>query len=217
MGRMASWYSAPHARQWTTDAQVDEVRDFHRTLPGYRPTPLRAAPGLSAELGVGQVFVKDESERLGLPAFKILGGSWACHQVLEQHPGATLVTATDGNHGRAVARMAAYFGVRAVVFVPAVMLPQTADLIQGEGAEVVRVEGDYDEAVRTAAAFAAGEPGRQLVQDTAWEGYVDVPAWIVAGYRTLLLEIDEELGRTPDLVAVPVGVGSLAGAVVRGP
>lgn len=184
-------------------------------MPGYAPTPLVPAPELAAELGVGRVLVKDESSRLGLPAFKVLGASWACRQVLRRHPGAMLVTATDGNHGRAVARMAAYFGVGATVFVPVAMLPQTAARIAGEGAKVVWVDGDYDNAVRCAAAFAGDQPGRALVQDTAWTGYEQVPAWIVQGYQTLLDEIDTQLGETPDLVAVPVGVGSLAEAVVR--
>ena len=109
-------------------------------------------------------------------------------------------------------------GVGATVFVPAVMLPETADRIASEGATVVRVDGDYDEAVRRAAAHADADPGRALVQDTAWEGYAQVPAWIVEGYQTLLHEVDEQLagsGAAADLVAVPVGVGSLAEAVVR--
>jgi diaminopropionate ammonia-lyase len=189
--------------------------DFHRSLPGYAPTPLLAVPALAAELGVGRVLVKDESSRLGLPAFKILGASWGCAQVLASRPGAMLVAATDGNHGRAVAAMARHFGVPASIFVPAVMLARTVDRIAGEGAHVVRVDGDYDTAVRHAAEFADADPGRALVQDTAWPGYDQVPAWIVDGYQTLLAEIDAELGGAPDLVIVPVGVGSLAEAVVR--
>lgn len=215
MCRMTSWYCWPAARDWTCPSWPGDARAFHQSLPGYRPTPLVSVPGLATELGVGQLLVKDESSRLGLPAFKVLGASWACHQVLSRRPGATLVTATDGNHGRAVARMAAHFGVGAVVFVPEVTLPQTAARIAGEGATVVRVDGDYDDAVRRAAAFAGEQPGRALVQDTAWDGYEQVPAWIVQGYQTLLDEVDAQLGRAPDLVAVPVGVGSLAEAVVR--
>ena len=172
-------------------------------------------PALAAELGVGRMLVKDESSRLGLPAFKVLGASWACHQLLLRHPGAELVTATDGNHGRAVARMANHFGVAATVFVPDVMLPATGAAIEAEGAEVVRLQVGYDEAVRAAAAYAEESDGRALVQDTAWDGYTEVPAWIVHGYRTLLEEADEQLGGAPDLVAVPTGVGSLAEAVVR--
>lgn len=184
-------------------------------MPGYAVTPLVELPTSADELGVGRALVKDESLRMGLPAFKVLGASWACHQVLKRHPGAELVTATDGNHGRAVARMARHFGVAATVFVPEVMLDETAELIGAEGAEVVRLEVGYDHAVRAAAEYAAESDGRALVQDTAWEGYTEVPEWIVDGYQTLLEEVDEQLGGAPHLVVVPVGVGSLAEAVVR--
>lgn len=213
---MRPWYSLASARDWTCPASPNQAYAFHQSLPGYAPTPLVPVPELAADLGVGRLLVKDESFRLGLAAFKALGASWACHQVLQGQPGAMLVTATDGNHGRAVARMAATFGVAATVFVPEVMRPRTAARIAGEGAAVVRVNGGYDDAVRSAAEFAADQPGRALVQDTAWPGYEQVPAWIVQGYQTLLEEVDAQLGGTPpDLVAVPVGVGSLAEAVVR--
>src|SRR5215510_10933297 len=212
---MKSWYSSPAARDWTGPSAPCGAYAFHRSLPGYAPTPLVPVPAIAAELGVGRVLVKDESSRLGLPAFKILGASWACRQVQEQRPGVMLATATDGNHGRAVARMAAHFGVEATVFVPAVTLPEAAARIAEEGAQVVWVDGDYDTAVRRAATFAGAQPGRALVQDTAWDGYEEVPAWIVEGYQTLLEEVDAQLDRPPDLVAVPVGVGSLAEAVVR--
>lgn len=215
MGCMTSWYSSPTARDWACPPSPSDARAFHQSLPGYSPTPLVPVPELAAELGVGRVLVKDESARLGLPAFKVLGASWACHQVLQRQPGAMLVTATEGNHGRAVARMAAHFGAGATVFVPAGILPQAAAAITGEGAAVVRVDGGYDDAVRRAAAFANDKRGHALVQDTAWAGYEQVPAWIVQGYQTLLGEVDAELGRAPDLVVVPVGVGSLAEAVVR--
>ena len=211
---MTDWYSNPTARRWSSGEATHRSREFHRTLPGYAPTPLVDLPGLAVELGVARVLVKDESSRLGLPAFKVLGASWACAQVLDRDPGAVLVAATDGNHGRAVARMAAHFGTSATVFVPAVMLEPTVALIESEGAEVVRVDGDYDAAVRAAAAHADADVGRALVQDTAWPGYEEVPGWIVDGYESLLDEVDEQLGQAPDLVAVPVGVGSLAQAVV---
>jgi diaminopropionate ammonia-lyase len=211
---MTSWYCRPAARDWSCSSAPGDARAFHRSLPGYAPTPLVPVPELATELGLGQLLVKDESSRLGLAAFKVLGASWACHQVLHRQPGARLVTATDGNHGRAVARMAAHFGVKATVFVPDVMRPEPVALITAEGAAVVRVDGDYDDAVRQAAAFAE-QPGRALVQDTAWAGYEQVPAWIVQGYQTLLDEVDTQLGRAPDLMVVPAGVGSLAEAVVR--
>ena len=215
---MATWFCSDSARDWLAPALTTEASDFHRTLPGYAQTPLVDLPALADELKVGSVLVKDESARMGLPAFKVLGASWACEQVQRRSPGAALVTATDGNHGRAVARMAAHFRVEVDIFVPAVMLPEAAERIAAEGARIVWVDGDYDEAVRRAAGFAAEHPGRALVQDTAWEGYTEVPGWIVEGYQTLLREVDEALdaaGAGADLVAVPVGVGSLAEAVVR--
>ena len=175
MGRMTSWYSLPTARDWTCPSSPGEAHAFHQSMPGYSPTPLVSVPELATELGIGRVLVKDESSRLGLPAFKVLGVSWACRQVLQRRPGAMLVTATDGNHGRAVARMAAHFGVGATVFVPVVMLPETAARIVNEGAKVVWVDGDYDDAVRCAAAFAVDQPDRALIQDTAWAGYEQVP------------------------------------------
>jgi len=215
MIRMLLWYSSPTARDWTAPFVPSDAHAFHRSLPGYAPTPLVPVPEVATELRVGRVLVKDESSRLGLPAFKVLGASWACRQVLEQRPDVMLVTATDGNHGRAVARMATHFGVEATVFVPNLMLRETAARIAEEGAKVVWVDGDYDAAVRRAAEFADEQPDRALVQDTAWDGYERVPAWIVEGYQTLLEEVDAQLEEPPDLVAVPVGVGSLAEAVVR--
>ena len=211
---MSDWFSNSGARAWRAAAPDGAARAFHRALPGYAPTPLIDRPSLAGELSVGAVLVKDESSRFGLPAFKVLGASWACTRVAERAPGALFVTATDGNHGRAVARMARLLGRNARVYVPGHMLQRAEDLIVAEGAEVVRVAGDYDVAVRAAADFAAAAPGRALVQDTAWEGYEEIPRWIVEGYETMPAEVDEALGRSPDLVVVPVGVGSLAQAVV---
>jgi diaminopropionate ammonia-lyase len=132
------WYTRPAARAWTcAPAATAEVQAFHAGLPGYAPTPLAEVPALAAQLGVGRVFVKDESARLGLPAFKVLGASWAVHQVLSRHPAGdtlTLMTATDGNHGRALARMARLFGQQAHVFVPAGVHPTAVAAITAEGA-----------------------------------------------------------------------------------
>lgn len=211
---MTSWYSRPAAREWRCPATDPAVTAFHAALPGYRPTPLVEIPGLARELGVGRVFVKDESARFGLPAFKVLGASWAVERVLAgREDVTTLVTATDGNHGRAVARVAAWRGLSARVFVPRGVPESSVSAIRGEGAEVVRLDCSYDDAVSAAAGSATA--GAVLVQDTAWPGYEQVPAWIVDGYRTLCAEIDEQLaGTRADLVAVPMGVGSLAQAVV---
>ncbi|MFF0745494.1 diaminopropionate ammonia-lyase [Streptomyces sp. NPDC004111] len=223
--RTLPWFARSGARAWRCAPAPAGARAFHRTLPGYASTPLVELPSLARELGVGRVFVKDESHRLGLPAFKVLGASWAVHRTLAERavhgaePGpVTLVTATDGNHGRAVARTARLLGQRAHVFVPVGVHPVAAAAVVAEGARLTEVAGDYDEAVRRAAAAAEG-PQAVLLQDTAWPGYERIPGWVVEGYSTLCAEIDEQLTQAgvvegPGLVAVPVGVGSLAQAVV---
>jgi diaminopropionate ammonia-lyase len=180
---------------------------FHRTLPGYAPTPVVEAPAAAAALGVRRVLVKDESSRLGLPSFKVLGASWAIHRALQEQPGVTrLACATDGNHGRAVAYMARLLGLQATVLVPASMIEARRAAIAAEGARVETVDGTYDDAVERAAALDA-----LVIQDTAWPGYETVPTWVVEGYATIGAEIDVE----PDLVAVQIGVGSFAAAMVR--
>jgi len=241
------WFARPRARSWICgipgEVSSGAVRAFHASLPGYAPTPLTEVPALARPLGTGRVFVKDESARLGLPAFKVLGASWAVRQLLTaatagepapaaatadgpaglrelaaRRPGLIFVTATDGNHGRAVARMGRLAGVPARVFVPALTEPATRAAIASEGAEVIQVAGSYDEAVAQARRWARDRPGAALVQDTAWPGYERVPGWIVAGYSTLFAEVDAQLAAAgagpPALVAVPVGVGSLAQAAV---
>jgi diaminopropionate ammonia-lyase len=201
---------------WTCPPAPTAVRDFHRSLPGYAPTRLAALPELAEAFGVSRVYAKDESNRLGLPAFKALGASWAIHRALrEARPTRplTIVTATDGNHGRAVARFARQFGHRATVFVPDGVHPAAVQAIRDEGATVTRVPGGYDAAVRAASRAADADDATVLVQDLAWDGYEQVPGWIVDGYTTLFAEIDEELTR-PDLVIVPAGVGSLLQAAL---
>jgi diaminopropionate ammonia-lyase len=215
------WYARPGARAWICGpAPAARVRAFHAGLPGYAPTPLVEVPAIAAELGVGRVFVKDESARMGLPAFKVLGASWAVHQLLSRCPPdaeLTLVTATDGNHGRAVARIARQFGQRAHVFVPSGVHPTAVAAIAAEGAQVTRITGSYDKAVGLAAEAARG-PGAELVQDAGWPGYEQVPGWIVEGYSTLFAEADAQLGQAradgPGLVVIPAGVGSLTQAGV---
>lgn len=235
-----SWYRHPDARAWRTEPVGGDVLAFHLGLPGYRRTELVELPALAGELGVARVFVKDESARMGLPAFKILGASYAISRALSERlgqdaaalgfaelaarlatsTGPTLVAATDGNHGRAVAHVARLLGLGARIFLPATLSRAAVDAVASEGATVVELPLPYDDVVGTAASWAR-EAGSEalLVQDTAWPGYERVPAWIVDGYATLFDEADAQLashGLTGvDLVAVPMGVGSLAQACVR--
>lgn len=183
---------------------------FHRTLPGYAPTPVHSLAAIAGELGIGAVLVKDESNRLGLPAFKILGASWAVERALTEAPDThTLVAGSAGNHGRAVARAAAWRGLTARIFLPARALPARRDAIVREGAEVVAVDGTYEEAVAAAKA-AAEEAGVAEIADVGSSG----PArWVIDGYGTLFAELAEQANF--DLLLVPVGVGSLAAAAVR--
>lgn len=215
-----SWVANRRDRAWTPGPPDRDALAFHRRLPGYSATPLVELPRIARELGVARVFAKDETQRLGLPAFKALGASWAVHRVVERIGSSspiTIVTATDGNHGRAVARFALSFGQRAQVLLPEGVHPEAVDAIRTEGAEVVQIEGTYDDAVARAAQLGS-EDGRVLVQDTAWVGYEEIPGWIVDGYDTLFVEIDEQLGAQgigrPDLVVVPTGVGSLLQAAL---
>jgi diaminopropionate ammonia-lyase len=186
-----------------------DPRAFHRTLPGYAPTPLVAAP----ELGPG-VYLKDEAERFGLPAFKALGAAWAVHNALQGADPHTLVCATDGNHGRAVAWMARNRGLNARVLVPEGTASARIAAIEGEQARVEVVAGDYDAAVRRSAVLAE-EPGHLLVSDTSWPGYTDIPARVIEGYATIFAELAEQLPEPPGAVVVPVGVGALAAAAAR--
>jgi diaminopropionate ammonia-lyase len=206
-------------------------RAFHRRLPGYAATPLHSTPALAADLGLQALLVKDESSRLGLPSFKVLGASWATYRLicsllgrepvwstLEDLAAAVaplgierLVAATDGNHGRAVAR---WLGVGAHILVPAGTADARMAGIASEGASVEVVHGTYDEAVAASAALASDRA--LVVSDTSWEGYTEVPAWVADGYATILDEVDDQLlGGSPDVVVVQMGVGALAAAVAR--
>lgn len=196
----------PAAREWrhgsSSQPQSESpVRALHRSLPDYASSPLRSLPSLARTLNLSHVLLKDESSRFGLPSFKILGASWAVYRAVAARLGLDpgcysdsglsllaaeakqrgldnlrLVTCTEGNWGRAMARMAGYLGLKAVVYVPEHVHPATRDLIRGEGAEVRVVEGaDYDAALE--AAKRGGKDGGEglLVMDIGWEGYEDVP------------------------------------------
>ena len=211
------------------------ARSFHSSIPGYAPTPLRRLPELASSAGISVAWVKDESARFGLNAFKGLGASYAIGRVLadklardiadttfadltsdsakEALGDLVFATATDGNHGRGVAWAAQQLGQSAAIFLPSHAASFRVERIRGHGAAVTVTDTNYDETVRIVAA-AAEQHGWLLIQDTAWPGYEDVPVWIMHGYLTMFSEaLDQLEGQTPTHVFIQAGVGSLAGAL----
>lgn len=220
-------------------ASVRKARAFHESFPQYTKTPLASLSHLAAYLGLGDIYCKDESYRFGLNAFKVLGGSFAMARYIAKETGrdvseltydvltsdklrqefgqATFFTATDGNHGRGVAWAANKLKQKAVVFMPKGSTRTRLENIRKENATATIEEMNYDDCVRLAAKHAAETKRGVVVQDTAWEGYEEIPAWIMQGYGTMASEADEQLqengcGR-PTHIFIQAGVGSLAGAV----
>ncbi|MBR4099175.1 MAG: diaminopropionate ammonia-lyase, partial [Clostridium sp.] len=229
--------SRPEADLALTSAdEVAKAKQFHSDIPGYAPTPLVERPALAGKLGVGQLWVKDESQRFGLNAFKALGGSYAMAGYLagrlERQPdevtfrelcsletreklgNVTFYTATDGNHGRGVAWSARLLGHKSVVYMPKGSALERLENIRAQGARAEITELNYDDAVRLADREAK-TTGGVLIQDTAWPGYEEIPARIMQGYTTLAGEIMEQLdGQRPTHLFLQAGVGSFAGAVL---
>lgn len=219
--------------------EVAMARRFHESFPQYEKTPLAKLDKMAEYLGVKELYVKDESYRFNLNAFKVLGGSFAMAKFIAKKTGrhisemtydflisdklkeefgqATFFTATDGNHGRGVAWAANKLRQKAVIFMPKGSTPARLNNILKENAIATIEECNYDECVRMAAAAAAKTPNGVVVQDTAWDGYEEIPSWIMQGYGTMAMEADEQMKEygcdRPTHVFVQAGVGSLAGAV----
>lgn len=219
--------------------EMKKASQFHKSFPQYAVTPLTRLSGLAEYLGLARLYVKDESYRFGLNAFKVLGGSYAIarqiagelgkdvsevpysvltsKELREEFGQATFFTATDGNHGRGVAWAANKLGQKCVVRMPKGTTRTRLENIAKEHAQVTIEELNYDDCVRLAAREAEQTKRGIMVQDTAWEGYEEIPTWIMQGYGTLALEADEQLaadGSRPTHIFIQAGVGSLAGAVI---
>lgn len=223
----------------TSQAVAQEVQRFHSGLPDYEMTPLTALDGLAAKLGISKLWVKDESKRFGLNAFKALGGSYAMAHYLAEKLGKpleelsfdalrapqarralgeiTFVTATDGNHGRGVAWSARLLGHKAVVYMPKGSAQERLENIRAQGAQAEITEYNYDDTVRLAHRMGQ-KNGWVLIQDTAWPGYEEIPTRIMQGYTTLAWEVVhqlEEMGaEKPTHLLLQAGVGSFAGAAI---
>ncbi|MCR1933800.1 diaminopropionate ammonia-lyase [Clostridium tepidum] len=220
------------------EKEIKKARDFHQSFPQFTKTPLVNLNNLAKYLGVAGVYVKDESYRFGLNAFKVLGGSFSMGKYLAKRLGKdiselsyqkltseevrkklgdiTFITATDGNHGRGVAWTATQLNQKSIVYMPKGSSLTRLENIRKEGAKASITEFNYDDAVRLAASEAK-ENGWVMVQDTAWEGYEEIPTWIMQGYGTMASEALEQLRELnvekPTHIFVQAGVGSLAGAV----
>ena len=219
--------------------EVKKARAFHESFPQYTVTPLTKLEKMADMLGLGEVYIKDESYRFGLNAFKVLGGSFAMARYIAQQTGKdvselpynvltsdalkeefgqpTFFTATDGNHGRGVAWAANKLGQKAVVLMPKGTTQTRLNNILAEGATATIEEYNYDECVRMANDMAMKTENGIMVQDTAWDGYEEIPAWIMQGYGTMAMEAYDQLQdygcERPTHVFIQAGVGSLAGAV----
>lgn len=221
------------------EGNMKKARRFHQSFPQYSETPLADLKEMANYLGVKDFFVKDESYRFGLNAFKVLGGSYAIANYIAEETGkdvadlgydtltsqklkdefgqATFFTATDGNHGRGVAWAANKLGQKAVVLMPKGSAKSRFDNIAKEGAKVTIEDVNYDECVRMANQMAEETEHGVMVQDTAWEGYEKIPTWIMQGYGTMASEAGEQLAKAqkrPTHIFIQAGVGSLAGAVI---
>lgn len=216
-----------------------KIRRFHRQLPGYRMSPLKELSNLALKLGLGGIWVKDESARLDLQSFKVLGGAYAIYRLIQKRLGLedqelsfadltngtlreklgdiTFAAATDGNHGRGVAWAASQMGFKPVIYVHKLTSQGRIQAIENSGARVVVVDGNYDDAVRQVDQDAQRH-GWEVVSDTSWEGYEDIPKWVMQGYTTMLNEAQEQLAAQglsqPTHIFVQAGVGSLAAATI---
>ena len=221
-----------------SEKKIKEVRSFHSKFDQYLTTPLRELDKLANFLGLKNIWVKDESLRFGLNAFKVLGGSYAIGYCISKELDIPLsdltfnqiksvklrkklgeklfVTATDGNHGRGIAWAARKIGQKAVIFMPKGSSSSRIENIKKEGAQVVVTDLNYDDTVKIASEFAYENNGI-LTQDTAWNGYEEIPTWIMQGYFTLIDEVFEQLKNqnkeNPSHIFLQAGVGSLAASV----
>lgn len=227
--------SAPEA---FSEGVADKVHRFHRQLSNYMPTELVSLKGLAKAWGLGAIYVKDESTRFNLKAFKVLGGSYAVARFICQEIGMrmedtdyhqliseevrqriahiTLTTATDGNHGRGIAWTAQQLGLKAVIYMPKGTAKSRIENIRSHGASVEVTDLNFDDTVRLASRMAA-KNGWQMIQDTSWEGYEKIPLWIMQGYLTMCKEAIEQMAErntAPTHVFIQAGVGAMSGAVV---
>ncbi len=226
------------ARRVLTEQDFADARAEITHWDGYAPTPLLSLSALARRIGVDAILYKDEGPRFGLGSFKALGGAYAAERVLQREVAArtgrdvsladirtgtyrsecadvTLVSATDGNHGRSLAWGCRRFGAPCRIYIHAEVSEGRAEAMRDLGAEVIRIAGDYDESVRLAKTEADAN-GWFVVSDTSWPGYSQPPRDVMAGYGVMTREICEALHEAPTHVFLQGGVGGLAAGVAAG-
>lgn len=242
-----TWLPNPRAKTVKTSSAVERLFPpgiarqalcFHRQMPGYARTPLKSLSRLADQLGVGGIWVKDESQRLNLGSFKVLGGSFAIYRFIQQKLNIsrdldfeelsspeihqqlgdlTFAAATDGNHGRGVAWASRALGFKSIIYVHKFTSQARIDAIARNGAKVVVIDGTYDDAVRQIDEDAKRN-GWQVISDTSWQGYEDIPRWVMQGYSTIFTEVQEQLAAQgllkPTHLLMQAGVGSLAASAI---
>ena len=237
--RAGSIHNSEHAKKLFSNDITQQVRTFHSQMPGYRVSPLKSLPKLANMLGLGGIWVKDESDRLHLGSFKVLGGSYAIYQTVRELLGITdrelsfeeltseetrkklgdmtFAAATDGNHGRGIAWSSHQMGFKSVIYVHKLTSRSRIESIEHYGGKVVVIDGTYDDAVHQVK-LDAQENGWQIISDTAWEGYEDIPRWVMQGYSTIFSEAQEGFSAVgmmkPTHIFVQAGVGALAATTI---
>ncbi|HEY6072321.1 MAG TPA: diaminopropionate ammonia-lyase, partial [Anaerolineales bacterium] len=232
--RAATVSHSPAVEKYFPAGIAEKTRHFHSQIPPYHVTPLKSLNRLAGLLGIGKLWVKDEADRLNLGSFKVLGGSYAIYQTIRKMIGdpeefgfedlrnpevrqklgdITFIAATDGNHGRGVAWAATQLGFKSVIYVHKHTSEARINAIARNGARVQIIDGTYDDAVRQANEDAQ-KNGWQVISDTSWEGYEEIPVWVMQGYTTLYSEVQQQLAAMgefyPTHIFMQAGVGSLA-------
>ena len=232
--RAATISHSPAVAKYFPAGISETTRSFHTRIPSYRVTPLKSLNRLASLVGIGNLWVKDEADRLSLGSFKVLGGSFAIYQTILKMLGnpegfsfsdlslpevrhklgdVTFAAATDGNHGRGVAWSATQLGFKSIIYVHENTSKARIEAIERNGAKVVVIEGTYDDAVRQVYDDAQ-KNGWQVISDTSWEGYEEIPIWVMQGYTTMFAEVQQQLvamGQfNPTHIFMQAGVGSLA-------
>lgn len=217
--------------------KVAAIKEFHHQMPNYHVTPLVKLGALAKSMELDGTYIKDESQRFGLKAFKVLGGSYAIYRFIMRKTGSeklhfdeitsrnisaktgklTFATATDGNHGKGVAYVANKLGFKAEIYVPKATVPSRIEAIEQVGGRVTVIDGNYDKAVRQMAEDAAANDWI-IISDTSWEGYKDIPEWVMQGYYTIFDEAREQLevagAKPPTHIFIQGGVGTLPASLV---